>query len=93
METLLVSSQKFDPEGKDEKTKRIVISREQNARYIQHIKVGNKSFEIMTKLIYLGTTLANQNCVLEEIECKLSSWSVYQHSVQNLLSSCLLKMK
>jgi len=51
---LLLSNKKFDPERKDEKTEHVVISREQNARYNHYKKTGNKSFEIVTKLIYLG---------------------------------------
>ena len=39
---------------------------------------------------YLGTTLTNQNFILEEIKSILRSGNACYHSVQNLLSSRLL---
>jgi len=38
---------------------------------------------------YLGTTLANQNSVQEEIKSRLKSGNACYYSVQNLLSSSL----
>jgi len=42
------------------------------------------------ELIYLGTTVANQNSIQEEIKSTLQSGNACYHSVQNLLSSRLL---
>ena len=39
---------------------------------------------------HLGTTLTNQNSILEEIKSVLGSGNACYHSVQNLLSSRLL---
>ena len=39
---------------------------------------------------YLGTTLTNQNFVVEEIKSRLRSGNACYHSVQNFLSSRLL---
>jgi hypothetical protein len=39
---------------------------------------------------YLGTTVTNQNLFQEEIKRRLNSGNACYHSVQNLLSSCLL---
>jgi hypothetical protein len=39
---------------------------------------------------YLGTTVSNQNLTQEEIKRRLNSGNACYHSVQNLLSSCLL---
>jgi hypothetical protein len=39
---------------------------------------------------YLGTTITNQNLILEEIKRRLNPGYAYYHSVQNLLSSRLL---
>ena len=38
----------------------------------------------------MGTTLANQNSLWEEIKSRLKSWNACYHSVQNVLSSSLL---
>jgi hypothetical protein len=38
----------------------------------------------------LGTTVTNQNLIQEEIKRRLNSGNACYHSVQNLLSSCLL---
>ena len=44
----------------------------------------------MEEFKYLGTTLANQNSIQEEIKSRLRSGNACSHSVQSLLSSRLL---
>ena len=71
-----------------DKTKYMVISRDQNAeQFTTHrlIKVLCKG-----EFKYLGTTLTNQNSIEEEIKSRLKSGNVCYHLAQNPLSSSVL---
>jgi hypothetical protein len=70
-----------------EKTKNMLMS-EAGQRHI--IKTANRSFEDVANIKYLGTTLTDQNCILEEIKSGLNQGNACYHSVQSLLSSRLL---
>jgi hypothetical protein len=62
----------------------------QNSGQNQNIKIGNRSFKNVTQFKCLGTTVTNQSLIQEEIKKILNSGNACYHSVQNLLSSCLL---
>jgi len=73
-----------------DKTKYMIISRDQNAGRSHNINTDNSSFEMVEEFKYLGTNLTNQNSILEEIKSRLNLWNACYHSVQNRLSSSLL---
>jgi hypothetical protein len=83
-EALVVASKETGLEVNAEKTKYIVMSRNQNAGQNHNIKLDNESFESVEQFKYLGTTLTNQNSIQEEIKSRLKSGSAY-HSVQDLV--------
>jgi hypothetical protein len=68
----------------------MLVSRCQKAGQRQSIKIGNRSFESIVKIKYLGTTLTDKNCIHEEITSRLNSGNACYHSVQSLLSYRLL---
>ena len=70
-EALVVASKKIGLEINSDKTKYIVMSRNQNARQSHSIKVDSSSFERVEDFKYLGTTLKNQNSIQEEIKIRL----------------------
>ena len=68
----------------------MVMSRDQNAGRNHRVRIDNGTFERVEEFKYLGTTLTNQNSILEEIKNRLRSENACYLSVQNLLSSRLL---
>ena len=73
-----------------DKTKYMVMSRDQNAGRIHSVRNGNSTSERVEEFKYLGTTLTNQNSIVEEIKSRLRSRNACYHPVHNLLSSRLL---
>ena len=84
------ASKKTKLEVNADKTKYIVMCRDQNAEGSHSVKTDNSSFERAEEFKYLGTTLTNQNSIQEEIKIRLKSGNAFYHSVQNLLSPTLL---
>jgi len=83
-EALVVTSKGIGPEVNADKTKYVVMSRDQKAGRRHNVKINNSSFERME---HLGTTLMNENSIQEEIKGRLKSGNAWYHSVKNLLSS------
>jgi hypothetical protein len=89
-ETLIDASQEVGLGINAEKTKYMLLSRHQNVVQNGDIKIATRSFENVSQFKYLGTTVTNQNLIQEEIERRSSPCNACYHSVQNILSSCLL---
>jgi len=90
-EALIVATKGIGLEVNADKSKYIVMSRDQNAGQHHNIKIENKFFEWVGHFRYLGTNLTNQNSIQEEIKCTLKSQNSCYHSVQqHLVSSSLL---
>jgi hypothetical protein len=68
----------------------MLLSFYQNARKNHNVKIANSSFQNVANLIYLETTVTNQNWIHDEIKRRLNSGNACYHSIQNLLSSRLL---
>jgi hypothetical protein len=68
----------------------MLLSRHQNAGQNRDIKTVNRSFENVSQLKYLGTTVTNQNLIQEKMKSRLNSGDACYHSVQNFLCSSLL---
>ena len=92
-EALVAATRKIGLEVSADKTKYMVMSRDQNAGQNHSVRIDNSTFERVEEFKYLGTTLTIQNSIREEIKSRLRSENACYHSVQNLLSSSLLSRK
>jgi ABC-type siderophore export system fused ATPase/permease subunit len=80
-QALLDASKEVGLEVNPEKTKYMLMSRSQKTRQKYSIKIAKRSFEDVAKFRYLGTTLADQNHMQEEIKSRLNSGNVCYRSV------------
>ena len=87
---LVIASRETGLEVNADKTKYMVMSRDQNAGRNHNMKIDNRSFERVEELQYLGTTITNENLIQEEIKSRLRSGNVCYRWMQDLLSSSLL---
>jgi len=60
---LIVAGKEIGLEVNADKTKYMVISRDQNTERSHSVKIDNSSFEIVEKFKYLGTALTYQNSI------------------------------
>jgi len=86
----LVATKETGLEVNAHKTKYMTVFREQNAGRIRSMKMDNSPIERVEEFKYLGTTLASQNSIQEEIKSRLKLGNACYYAVQNLLSSSLL---
>ena len=60
-EVLVAASRQIGLEVSADKTKYMVMSRDQNAGRSHSVRIDNSTFERVEEFKYLGTTLTNQN--------------------------------
>ncbi|KAJ4436531.1 hypothetical protein ANN_16562 [Periplaneta americana] len=89
-EILLEASKAIGLEVNPEKTKYMIMSRDQNIVGNGNIKIGDLSFEEVEKFKYLGATVTNINDTREEIKRRINMGNACYYSVEKLLSSSLL---
>ncbi|KAJ4447631.1 hypothetical protein ANN_09638 [Periplaneta americana] len=89
-EILLEASKEIGLEVNPEKTKFMIMSRDENVVRNGNIKIGNLSFEEVEKFKYLGATVTNINDTREEIKHRINMGNARYYSVEKLLSSSLL---
>ncbi|KAJ4450606.1 hypothetical protein ANN_02032 [Periplaneta americana] len=89
-EMLLEASKEIGLEVNPEKTKYMVMSRDQNIVRNGNIKIGDLSFEEVENFKYLGATVTNINDTREEIKRRINMGNAFYYSVEKLLSSSLL---
>ncbi|KAJ4449257.1 hypothetical protein ANN_00654 [Periplaneta americana] len=87
---LLEASKAIGLEVNPEKTKYMIMSRDQNIVRNGTIKVGDLYFEGVEKFKYLGATVTNINDTREEIKHRTNMGNACYYSVEKILSSSLL---
>ena len=70
-EALVVATKEIGLEVNADKTKYMIMSRDQNAGRSYSMKIYNNTIERVEEFKYLGTTLTNKNSIQEEIKSKL----------------------
>ena len=67
-EALVAATREIGLEVSADKTKYMVMSRDQITGRNQSVRIDISTFERVEEFKYLGTTLTNQNSIAEEIE-------------------------
>ncbi|KAJ4434159.1 hypothetical protein ANN_16479 [Periplaneta americana] len=89
-EIIVEASKAIGLEVNPEKTKYMIMSRDQNIVRNGTMKIGDLSFEEVEKFKYLGATVTNINNTREEIKRRINMGNACYYSVEKLLSSSLL---
>ena len=87
---LVAATREIGLEVSADRTKYMVMSRDQKAGRIHSVRIDNSTFKRVEGFKYFGISLTNQNSIAEEIKSRLSTGNTCYRSVQNLLSSRLL---
>ena len=87
---MIVASKEIGLEVNGNKTKYIVMFRDQNAGRSHNMRIDKRSFDTVEEFKYLVTTITYRNSIQEEVKSRLKSGNAGYNVVQNLLSSSLL---
>ncbi|KAJ4431444.1 hypothetical protein ANN_20042 [Periplaneta americana] len=87
---LLEASKEIGLEVNPEKTKYMIMSRDENIVRNGNIKIGNLSFEEVEKFKYLGATVTNINDTRQEIRHRINMGNACYYSIEKILLSSLL---
>ncbi|KAJ4443827.1 hypothetical protein ANN_05613 [Periplaneta americana] len=87
---LLEASKEIVLEANPEKTKYMIMSRDENIVRNGNIKIENLSFEEVEKFKYLAATVTNINGTREKIKHRINMGNACYYSVAKLLSSSLV---
>jgi hypothetical protein len=90
-EALVVSTKEIRLEVNADKTKYMVMARDQNAGRNHNMKIDNSSVERVEEFKYLGIKLINQNSIQVEIKSRLKLGNACYYSVQNLVFQTVTK--
>jgi len=66
-EALVAATREIGLEVSADKTKYMVMSRDQNAGIIHSVRIDNSNFERMEEFKYMGTILTNQNSIAKKL--------------------------
>jgi len=80
-EVLVAATREIGLEVSADKTKYMLMSRDQKSGQIHIVRIDNTTFERVEEFKYLGTTLRNQNSIAEEIKGRLRSGNACYNSV------------
>ena len=80
---MVIASKEIGLEVNAEKTKYMVMSRDQNAGQNGNMEICDISFKTVGHFKYLGATITNENLIYDEIKSRLKSGNACHHSVQN----------
>jgi len=78
-EALVAATREIGMEVSADKTKYMVMSRDQNAGRIHSVSIDNCTFERVEDLKYLGKNLTNQNSISKVIKSRLRSGNAWQY--------------
>ena len=81
VEALVVATKEIGLEVNADKTKYMIMSRDQNAGRSHSMKIDNSSIERVEEFKYLGTMLINKNSIQEEIKSRLKLGNACYYSV------------